>query len=114
MSANMASTHEPWRPKHLRWPPGETDADADWALVGKHAMAYAGTWAMNSSFPATETEGHVVHSPFVASVPGIVGSAQYRQYAVHKQGGETYLNIAVQAGDLRSDIWWRSVAEFSG
>ena len=114
MSVNMASTQPVWRPAHLHWPPGETDADADWALVGKHAMAYAGTWAINSSFPATETEGHIIHGPFVASVPRMAGSVQYREYFMHRRGGEAYLKIRVQAGDLRSEIWWRRVASFSG
>jgi hypothetical protein len=41
MSATITATEPAFRP-NLTFPFQPTDADADWALVGKHSIGYAG------------------------------------------------------------------------
>ncbi|KAM7183209.1 Lipocalin-like domain containing protein [Rhypophila sp. PSN 637] len=116
MSANMAATEPDWRPDSIEWPPKATDSDADWLLVGKHAMSYAGPFSLNASVPATKTQGQLLHGPMhVASVPSMVRDTQKRDYFVKEQDGVTYLYVyatGVSNGvDFRSEIVWQRVAK---
>lgn len=114
MAANIAATEEEVRPVNIRWPPKDTDADADWALVGKHAMSYAGFFSINASVPATTHRGQLLHGPMVAaSVPVMVGSTSPRNYVVHEREEATYLLVSVASDDptFRSEIWWKRVAK---
>lgn len=112
MSANMAATEEDVRPLNIGWPPEDTDSDADWALVGRHAMAYAGPFSINQSAPATKYQGELLHGPHtVASVPDMVGRTQARKYVVTERDGEVYLTVSVQKGVLRSEILWKRIVK---
>lgn len=116
MSANIAATEEDWRPPGISWPPRPADADADWLLVGRHAMAYAGPFSINASVPATKTRGQLLHGPIeVASVPSTVGDTQARDYEVREEDGVVYLYVTVSGTadgvPFRSEIVWRRVAK---
>lgn len=116
MSATMAATETDWRPKGIRWPPKDTDSDADWLLVGKHAMSYAGPFSINASVPATKTQGQLLHGPIqVASVPSMVGETQQRDYFVKEQGGVVYLYVTVtgvtNGVDFKSEIVWNRLVK---
>ncbi|KAK3363977.1 Lipocalin-like domain-containing protein [Lasiosphaeria hispida] len=113
MSANMAATEKDVRPQNISWPPKETDPVGDWALVGKHAMSYAGLFSLNQSVPATKYKGQLLHGPMIAaSVPAMVGAIQRRNYNVYERDDGTYLMVSVPNKDVtvRSEIWWRRVA----
>ncbi|KAK3324982.1 Lipocalin-like domain-containing protein, partial [Apodospora peruviana] len=113
MSANQAATVPEWRPTNIVWPPKDNDSDADWALIGRHAMSYAGHFSINTSLPATTTHGQLLHGPLVvASMPYFVGQVQVRNYTVKEQDGETYLFVhAGNVSALMSEILWRRVAK---
>ncbi len=112
MAANMAATEPEWRPTNINWAPKDNDSDTDWAMVGKHAMSYAGHFSLNTSVPATEVKGQLLHGPIVAaSVPTMVGKTQVRNYEVIERQEGVYLKVAVGSNGLDSEIWWIRVAK---
>ncbi|KAH6643026.1 Lipocalin-like domain-containing protein [Boeremia exigua] len=111
MSATITATEPQLRP-NLTFPFQPADAEADWALVGKHSIGYAGPFRVNTALPASKTEGQVFHGPLtVANVPTWVGTEQRRNYTVVVEGGETYLRIGSErGGGFRGVLWWRRIA----
>lgn len=122
MSATLASTTPEDRPADLAWPFRAGQSDADWALVGKHSLAYAGPFSFNESVPveavAGGVTGQVVHGPLeVATLPSHVGSAQRRDFSlVFGEGGRegkgvgALLNLrADNGGGIAVSLWWERV-----
>ncbi|KAH7028278.1 Lipocalin-like domain-containing protein [Macrophomina phaseolina] len=121
MSAALASTTPEDRPQNLTWPYRPAQGDADWALVGKHSIAYMGPFRLNESVPVVETEGgvegQVVHGPLeVASLPSFMGTYQRRDFSLlfhegGRRGGEgTLLNLKADlGGGARMSLWWEKI-----
>lgn len=116
MSATVASTTPEDRPQNLTWPYRAAQGDANWALVGKHMIAYTGPFHLNESVPVIETdggvEGQVVHGPLeVASLPSFVGSYQRREFSLLFQGANaTFLNLQGDLGQgTRQSLWWEKI-----
>lgn len=110
MSATITATEPGLRP-NLTFPFQVTDSDADWALVGKHSIGYAGPFRVNEALPANKTNGQVFHGPLVvANVPTWVGTEQKRNYTVVKEGKDTFLKIGSErGGGYRGVLWWKRV-----
>ncbi|KAF1944618.1 hypothetical protein EJ02DRAFT_340554 [Clathrospora elynae] len=114
MSATITAT-EPFLRPNLTFPYQASDSDADWALVGKHSVGYAGPLRINPDIPASETEGQVFHGPLtVANVPTWVGAEHRRNYTVVEREEEgksvKYLEIGSErGGGYRGILWWKRV-----
>lgn len=114
MSATITATEPHLRP-NLTFPFQESDSDADWALVGKHSIGYAGPLRVSDSIPANRTHGQVFHGPLtVANVPTWVGANQRRNYTVveRREDGKTekYLKIGSErGGGYTGTLWWKRV-----
>ncbi|KAI4953672.1 hypothetical protein J4E91_002520 [Alternaria rosae] len=114
MSATITATEPEFRP-NLTFPYQPNDSDADWALVGKHSIGYAGPYSVNEELPATETEGQIFHGPLtVANVPTWAGQKAKRNYTiveVEENGEEVkYLKIGSERGNgYRGILWWKKV-----
>ncbi|OLN87491.1 hypothetical protein CCHL11_06170 [Colletotrichum chlorophyti] len=107
MSATIASTDPEDRPANLTFPYEESQSDADWALVGKHTVGYAGRLQISDAIPATATSGQVIHGPLtVANVPSWVGSRQIRNYTTFEDG-KLLLISSQRDGGNRGELWWR-------
>lgn len=112
MSATLTATEKEFRPP-VPFPYSANDTDADWALVGKHSIGYAGPFRINTALPATATEGQLFHGPLtVANVPTMVGQEHRRNYTVVQQEEEgkmvTYLKIGSErGGGYRGVLWWK-------
>ncbi|KAM0276709.1 hypothetical protein ACHAQH_006477 [Verticillium albo-atrum] len=106
MSATIAATEPELRPQNLTFPFTADQSDADWALVGKHGVAYAGPYEISDAIPATATSGQIFHGPLtVANVPRWVGTRQTRNYTIHEDG--RLLHISSQRdGGYRGELWW--------
>jgi hypothetical protein len=99
MSATITATEPSFRPPQLTFPFSPNDTDADWALVGKHSIGYAGPLRLSDAIPANETHGQVFHGPLqVANVPSWVGQSHRRNYTITEEGGETFLTIGSERG----------------
>jgi hypothetical protein len=114
MSATITATEPEFRP-NLTFPYQPNDSDADWALVGKHSIGYAGPYSVNDELPATETEGQIFHGPLtVANVPSWEGQRGKRNYTivdVEEEGEKVkYLRIGSERGNgYRGILWWKRV-----
>ncbi|KAI8933868.1 hypothetical protein NX059_009566 [Plenodomus lindquistii] len=114
MSATITATEPELRP-NLTFPFNFNDTDADWALVGKHSIGYAGPLRINAALPANETSGQVFHGPLtVANVPTWQGDSQPRNYTVIDQEEEgemvRYLRIGSDRGNgNRGVLWWKRI-----
>ena len=114
MSATITAT-EPWLRPNLTFPFQANDTDADWALVGKHSIGYAGPLRISDDIPANETDGQVFHGPLtVANVPTWVGANQRRNYTVIEREEEgkvaKYLKIGSErGGGYTGVLWWKRV-----
>jgi hypothetical protein len=112
MSATLTATEKEFRPP-VPFPFSPNDTDADWALVGKHSIGYAGPFRINPDIPATATDGQLFHGPLtVANVPTMVGQEHRRNYTVveREEDGKVvkYLKIGSErGGGFRGVLWWR-------
>ncbi|KAH3911465.1 hypothetical protein HBI56_103630 [Parastagonospora nodorum] len=113
MSATITATEPELRPPQLIFPFQANDTDADWALVGKHSIGYAGPLRLSDAIPANLTHGQVFHGPLtVANVPSWKGQNQRRNFTVIEEGGETLLRIGSErGGGYTGVLWWRRVAK---
>ncbi|KAK0625595.1 hypothetical protein DIS24_g11086 [Lasiodiplodia hormozganensis] len=121
MAAVLASTTPQDRPKNLTWQDRAPRADADWARVGKHSIAYTGPYRLNASVPVVATErgveGQVVHGPLdVATLPSFMGTFQPRDFELvfcggNRTGGEgTLLQLHSDLGKgTKMSLWWEKV-----
>ncbi|KAF2846947.1 hypothetical protein T440DRAFT_218470 [Plenodomus tracheiphilus IPT5] len=116
VSATITATEPSLRPQNLTFPFRPNDTDADWALVGKHSIGYAGPVRINPALPANETQGQIFHGPLiVANVPSLAGERQTRNYSIVDQWEEgkwvRYLKIGSERGNgNRGVLWWKRVA----
>ncbi|EXF77918.1 hypothetical protein CFIO01_04172 [Colletotrichum fioriniae PJ7] len=110
MSATITSTDPEDRPANLTFPFEDSQSDADWALVGKHSIGYAGPLRISDAFPANATFGQVIHGPLtVANVPSMAGGSQARNYTLYENG--KILRISSQRdGGNRGELCIKSAA----
>jgi len=112
VSANMAATEPELRPSNVTWPPKPEDAQDLWALIGRHALSYAGTFTITERSPDEKT-GQVIHGPLtVCSVPALVGTNLTRNYTLLQRPDGEYLRLfSVNTESGRSsEIWWKRLA----
>ncbi|KXT09633.1 hypothetical protein AC579_3136 [Pseudocercospora musae] len=111
MSATITATEREFRP-NLTFPFQPNDTDADWAVVGKHSLGYAGPYQVNRELPCpNSTYGQLFHGPLaVASVPSWQGTLQRRNYSVHSTIDGKLLRIGSdRGGGNTAELWWRKV-----
>lgn len=111
MSATISATEPELRPQGLTFPFTPDQSDADWALVGKHSIGYAGQYTISDAIPATAESGQIFHGPLVsANVPRWVGTRQLRNYTVIRRGEETYLRIdSRRDGGYTGQLFWEKI-----
>ncbi|KAK1977802.1 Lipocalin-like domain-containing protein [Colletotrichum cereale] len=107
MSATLTSTNPDHRPASLTFPFEESQSDAEWALVGKHSIGYAGPFSISGDVLASATNGQVFHGPLtVANIPSMVAAVHRRNYTTFENG--TLLRITSQRdGSNRGELWWK-------
>lgn len=93
MSATITASEPELRP-NLTFPFLPEHDDADWALVGKHSIGYAGPFTISRDIAANTTHGQIFHGPLtVANVPTWVNSLQRRNYTVYSTPEGKLLHI---------------------
>lgn len=115
MSATIAATEPGFRPENLTFPFQASQLDEDWALVGKHTLAYAGPFTFMEG--STNSSGTVVHGPLtVGNVPSWVGSNQSRNYTVFAGQDEALLlNIfSARTDGTVGELWWQKLENLVG
>lgn len=115
MSATIAATEPELRPEALTFPFQASQSDADWALVGKHTLGYAGPYMFAAG--ATKAAGTIIHGPLtVGNVPAYVSSNQTRNYTISEgPEGAVLLNIfAVRSDATINELWWEKLPDLVG
>jgi hypothetical protein len=112
MSATITATEPENRPRNLTFPFLANQTDADWALVGKHSIGYAGPLRINTALPATKSNGQIFHGPLiVANVPSMANATHKRNYTVVERDEGTFLRIGSQReGGFTGELWWKKLA----
>ncbi|KAF1995066.1 hypothetical protein P154DRAFT_581202 [Amniculicola lignicola CBS 123094] len=86
VSAHILQTNPAWRPPHLDINKPDIGSDADWALLGKHNLAYSGPFDMTVLNGSEYDDGILTHHLDVANVPSLVGRRFVRNFTVMDGG----------------------------
>ncbi|KAL7625267.1 hypothetical protein AAE478_004483 [Parahypoxylon ruwenzoriense] len=105
MSANFMSSRPEDRPEGIDTPPTDSQPQAEWALVGKHTLSYAGPWYVSETTDVVE-KGQITHGPTrIAWLPSWVGIELQKNYTLF-DGGETMRFIAKTADGKRGEMYF--------
>lgn len=111
MSTILTATTPDLRPKGLTIPAEPDQSNTSWAIIGQHALAYAGPFQFNNAFLGTNaTHGQIVHGPLISStLPSYVNTFQHRSYTFYDDA-ET-LNLSADLGEgIVANLWWKRLA----
>ncbi|KAK3682211.1 hypothetical protein B0T22DRAFT_484291 [Podospora appendiculata] len=109
VSALLTTNDARFLPRNLTFPYQEGQPDSEWALVGKHTLAYAGPFSIDPSRPATIDSGTLVHGPLmVCDVPSYVGISLHRDYTMVRRREGVWLRlVTVNTATTYSEIWFQ-------
>ncbi|KAI1376550.1 Lipocalin-like domain-containing protein [Hypoxylon crocopeplum] len=106
MSANFMSSRTDDRPADIDTAKPEYGSDAEWALIGKHILAYAGPWYVSVTTDDVET-GQITHGPTdIAWLPTWVGIELWKNYTLFEDG-KTMRFISKTQNGLLSDMYFK-------
>ncbi|KAF2438226.1 hypothetical protein P171DRAFT_341795, partial [Karstenula rhodostoma CBS 690.94] len=113
MSAILTPTHPAYRPQNLHYGKFENTTDAEWAVLGKHNLAYAAPFTLSVLPEEEEDDGVVVHGPLLSNVPSYDGSYFTRNFTI--LGGEgdgeygRWLRLVIrnETSGIRGVLTWR-------
>jgi len=109
MSAVLTATAADLRPMDLTLPAEANQTDAEWALVGRHTLAYSGPFYFDQTIKHNETVGQVVHGPLITStLPSFVGSLQHREFSF-SDDFETLHLVGNLGGGVVDSLYWRKL-----
>ncbi|KAJ4298989.1 hypothetical protein N0V90_004233 [Kalmusia sp. IMI 367209] len=111
MSAILTPTIPEWRPHDLIYGKYENTTDAQWAILGKHNLAYAAPFTLKVLPEEEEDDGVVTHGPLLSNIPSYDGSFFTRNFTVMGEGEEygkwLRLMIRNETSGVRSVIIWK-------
>ncbi|KAI1138603.1 Lipocalin-like domain-containing protein [Hypoxylon sp. FL0543] len=106
MSANFMSSRPEDRPPNIDIETQDVGTDAEWALIGKHTLAYAGPWYVSETTEEVDV-GQITHGPTkVAWVPTWVGKEFQKNYTLYDGAGVMRFKSRSQEG-LIGDMFFR-------
>ncbi|KAL5386263.1 hypothetical protein DPSP01_004344 [Paraphaeosphaeria sporulosa] len=111
MSAILTPTLPAYRPQNLHYGKFENTTDAEWAVLGKHNLAYAAPFTLSVLPEEEEDDGVVVHGPLLCNVPSYDGSYFRRNFTIlgrdGEYGGWLRLVIRNETSGNREVLVWR-------
>ncbi|OTA94592.1 hypothetical protein M434DRAFT_394532 [Hypoxylon sp. CO27-5] len=106
MSANFMSSRPEDRPPNIDIETQDVGTDAEWALIGKHTLAYAGPWFVSETTKEVEV-GQITHGPIkVAWVPTWVGIQFQKNYTLYDDAKTLRFRSKNQVG-INGDMFFR-------
>lgn len=109
MSAVLTATAADLRPEDLTMPAEANQTDAEWALVGKHNLAYSGQFYFNRTLEHNDTNGQVIHGPLISStLPSFVGSLQHRDFSFSPDFQTLHL-VGKLGGGVVDSLFWQKL-----
>ncbi|KAI1450089.1 hypothetical protein F5Y02DRAFT_172250 [Annulohypoxylon stygium] len=111
MSATFMSARPEDRPPSLDTNlPSLPGPDDEWALIGKHTMAYAGPWHVSQTTEDKEV-GQLTHGPtWVAWLPSWVGRTLVKDYKLYDEGATLRFLYKTSDGN-NGDMFFRKLSE---
>lgn len=114
MSAILTPTLPAYRPKNLTYAKYENTTDAEWAVLGKHNLAYAAPFTLSVLPEEEDDDGVVVHGPLMCNMPSYDGSYFTRNFTIlggREGDGEygTWLRLVIrhESSGIRDILMWR-------
>lgn len=111
MSAILTPTLPEYRPLDLQYGKFDNTTDAQWAVLGKHNLAYAAPFNLTVLPDSDEDDGIVVHGPLVSNVPSYDGAFFTRNFSIRGEGGEygkwLRLMLGTDTDGIRLVVLWR-------
>lgn len=96
------------RPKELTLPAKSTDSDAQWALVAKYSLAFAGPFQIEDEGCCDNINpcGVLIAGPFTtATLPSYIGLSLSNNYTFYENGQVLHLLGGVGGGYVQ-DLWF--------
>lgn len=110
VSANLASADPALRP-NLTYPDPANDTSniPEWALVGKHTIAYAGPFTVIKARRNRHVwEGQLMHGPFiVANQPSWMGIKVYRNFTLYREADVLKITARNEQSKVENVLFWR-------
>ena len=111
MSAILTPTLPEYRPHDLQYAHFDNTTDAQWAVLGKHNLAYAAPFTLSVLPESEEDDGVVVHGPLLSNVPSYDGVYFTRNFTIGGEGSEYggWLRLVIrnETSGVRNVVLWR-------
>ncbi|KAJ4349552.1 uncharacterized protein N0V89_008168 [Didymosphaeria variabile] len=111
MSAILTPTLPAYRPHNLTYGKFDNTTDADWAILGKHNLAYAAPFTLTVLPEEDNDDGVVVHGPLLSNVPSYDGAFFKRNFTIIGEGEEygKWLRLVIrnETSGVRNLVVWR-------
>jgi hypothetical protein len=108
-SSNVQSNDPEDRPTDLSYPPGD-EPDAEWALLSKHMLSYAGPVSVNYVDEGGEpgvTSGQLSHGPVeIALLPSWMNRTFLRNFTWYEDEDLLHLQLKNDATGEISKVFW--------
>ncbi|KAI2603668.1 hypothetical protein GGR54DRAFT_633646 [Hypoxylon sp. NC1633] len=106
MAANFMSSRPEDRPANIDTDVLTDGTDAEWALIGRHTLAYAGPWRVSITTDRVET-GQIMHGPTrIAWLPSWVDIELMKNYTLFDEG-QVMLFRSIAIDGLASEMFFR-------
>ncbi|KAK3332376.1 hypothetical protein B0T19DRAFT_101404 [Cercophora scortea] len=112
VSALLTTGDARFMPQNLTFPYKDDQPDSEWALVGKHTLAYVGPVRIeNTTTNSSRESGTVVHGPLmVCDIPSYVGVELRREYTLVKRREGTWLRlVTINTATTYSELWFQKL-----
>lgn len=109
----LTPTLPAYRPTNLQYGKFDNTTDADWALLGKHNLAYTGPFTLSVFPDEVDHDGVVVHGPLMCNVPSYDGAFFTRNFTILGKEGEAgfgeWLRLVIrnETSGVRDVLVWR-------
>ncbi|KAF2242237.1 hypothetical protein BU26DRAFT_467400, partial [Trematosphaeria pertusa] len=106
VSAILTPTDPLYRPRNLTYNDFDNTTDAEWAVLGKHNLAYTTPISVQVLPEGAADQGIVTHGPIkMANVPSLEGTNLVRNFTLMEEGRVLRLRIRASDG-VRSLLYW--------
>lgn len=111
MSAMLTPTLPVFRPQNLEYNNFDNTTDAEWAVLGKHNLAYSAPFTLEVLEEEDEDDGILRHGPLrMSNVPSLEGDTLVRNFTVLDGGKGLRLRLKGDEDDKKMVLFWKRLA----
>ncbi|KAF2257603.1 hypothetical protein CC78DRAFT_527584 [Lojkania enalia] len=110
VSANMHATEPGSRPYYLQLEQWENTTDAEWALLGKHNLAYYAPYTLEEFSNGNEEHGQLKHGPLLScTMPSLENTTLVRNFTIVNEGKLLRLRTWDSVNQAWGTLWWGKI-----